>query len=77
VHQEWTSLAVALGRNERQYSVRPVGPNSLKGGAVCRVRPRAVVAMQHSCRYCVTVVEQFHGYAHHSVLSRCMLTNSG
>jgi hypothetical protein len=33
-HQECTSLAVALGRNERQYSVRPFGTNSLKEGAV-------------------------------------------
>jgi hypothetical protein len=27
-------------------------------------------------RYYVTVVERFYGYAHHSVLSRCMATNS-
>jgi hypothetical protein len=27
-------------------------------------------------RYYATVVERFHGYAHHSVLSRCMVTNS-
>jgi hypothetical protein len=32
--------------------------------------------MQHSCRYYVTVVEHFHGHAHHSVLSHCMVTNS-
>jgi hypothetical protein len=27
-------------------------------------------------RYYATVVEWFHGYAHHSVLSRCMVTKS-
>jgi hypothetical protein len=40
------------------------------------VRPRAVVALQHSCRCLATVVECFHEYAHHSALSRCMVTNS-
>jgi hypothetical protein len=50
-----------------------------------RVRPRAVVAMQHSCCYYVTMVEQFHGYAHHSctvvymvtTIVGCIATNSG
>jgi hypothetical protein len=33
------------------YSIRPFGTNSVKEGAMWRVRPRAVVTMQHSCRY--------------------------
>jgi hypothetical protein len=32
--------------------------------------------MQDSFRYYVTVVEQFHGYAHHSCTVACVVTNS-
>jgi hypothetical protein len=45
-------------RNERQYSVRPFGTNSLKEGAVWSVWWNAVVARQPK-------VKHLHGYAHH------------
>jgi hypothetical protein len=36
-----------------------------------------IVTCSTEGRRCLaTVVECFHGYAHHSVLSRCMVTNS-
>jgi hypothetical protein len=50
-HQEWTSLAVALGRIERQYSLRPFGTNSRKEGEVWRVWSNAVVVRQSQVRH--------------------------
>jgi hypothetical protein len=68
-HQDWTTdeqqehlennhredwITDTLRENERQYSVRPFGTNSLKEGAVRRVWSKAVVVrksqVRHTCR---------------------------
>jgi hypothetical protein len=81
VHK-WYNFPKSAARYEESYpknqprNMGNISWRSSQSMILWLVRPRAVVAMQHSFCYYITVVEQFHGYAHHSVLLRCMVTNS-
>jgi hypothetical protein len=51
------------------------------GDEICRILLFCYIQYIVTCstegrRYYATVGESFHGFAHHSVLSRCMVTNS-